>query len=472
MIVGKQVHIVNKVFVDVYTNSSKVAYQFKDNVGDFITEKVIPYLERYFESIESNIPSEIVQIPKLAFDINISGQNNKLELNEESQRYMVKEIQNIIATPENTNQKVIFLNKGESRLRWFLYFLEEGTTPWWQGLSNKFVVERNDIPEIVKSENFEKQFKQKINKPKIRERLINQFSDVDIQLILLRTFRENKVAVSILKDKGLEGIKQLNGANRKLIWQELMAYFLYADTSKLKREFNKIANGEHKNKNLDSVSQEKKAVKIILDILKKVDATEKKHYGNDKHVPKDYTNQIVVEEIMDEPIFLEDEGEDEYFVENAGLLLLHPYLKCFFENCGLLNREGKIINPELAIHLLHYVATKKESQYEDRMVFEKFLCGIPIKQSISRDIQIPKKVKTEVEELLKAVIENWKALKNSSPDLLRNEFLQRPGKLNLKGDNPKLVMERKVQDILLGKLPWNISIFKLPWMDKLIFADW
>ena len=138
----------------------------------------------------------------------------------------------------------------------------------------------------------------------------------------------------------------------------------------------------------------------------------------------------------------------------------------------MLNDAGKIVNLELAIHLLHYLATKKEQQYESNMVFEKFLCGIAIEQSIRREIIIPEALKLKAEKLLEAVITHWEALNNPSTDLLRNEFLQRAGKLSFKNENPKIIVERKVFDLLLDKLPWTLSLSKLPWIDKLIYTDW
>ncbi|WP_237276516.1 contractile injection system tape measure protein [Tenacibaculum ovolyticum] len=161
-----------------------------------------------------------------------------------------------------------------------------------------------------------------------------------------------------------------------------------------------------------------------------------------------------------------------YFVDNAGLILIHPFLKQFFNSCNFLNEENKIIKPIQAVHLLHYVATKREKQVESNLVFEKFLCNVPINHSIPRNISLSAELKEKAEELLKAVTQNWEVLKKSSPDLIRNEFIQRAGKLDLTKDNPSITIERKAQDILLDKLPWNYSMCKLPWMDILIFTNW
>jgi hypothetical protein len=169
---------------------------------------------------------------------------------------------------------------------------------------------------------------------------------------------------------------------------------------------------------------------------------------------------------------LKQDNSGEYQVNNAGLIILHPYLKDFFQYCDLLDEDQQLIDKEMAVHLLHYLATKQEQQYESNMLFEKVLCGVPIKEPVERTIRLSEKHKEMAEDLLEAVLTNWGVLKNASPDLLRNEFLQRLGKINFKENNPKLTVERKVHDILLDKLPWNIGICRLPWLDHLLFTDW
>ncbi len=161
-----------------------------------------------------------------------------------------------------------------------------------------------------------------------------------------------------------------------------------------------------------------------------------------------------------------------YLVKNVGLILLHPFLKQFFSVCGFLNDKNEIIKPTEAIHTLHYIATKKEKQLESSLVFEKFLCGIPVSKSIARDVEISSEIKENAEELITAVAQNWEVLKKSSNDLIRNEFLQRSGKLDLTKDNPYIIVEQKTQDILLEKLPWGIAMCKLPWIKSFIEVQW
>ncbi len=106
------------------------------------------------------------------------------------------------------------------------------------------------------------------------------------------------------------------------------------------------------------------------------------------------------------------------------------------------------------------------------MLFEKLLCNIPANQTINRNIKIPEEFKNHVNEMLESVLENWSVMKNSSVALLRNEYLQRPGKIIQTQDNPKILVERKTQDILLDKISWNLGVVKLAWKNKVIFVEW
>lgn len=60
----------------------------------------------------------------------------------------------------------------------------------------------------------------------------------------------------------------------------------------------------------------------------------------------------------------------------------------------------------------------------------------------------------DIHSLLQTVIDYWEVLKSTSPDGLREGFLQRQGKLTRSGDrNWKLQVEQQAIDILLGSLP-------------------
>ena len=165
--------------------------------------------------------------------------------------------------------------------------------------------------------------------------------------------------------------------------------------------------------------------------------------------------------------------KDGLLVANAGLILLYPFLKMFFEKLDLLSEKKiKIEKIDEAVHLLHYLATGKVKAYEHELLFEKFLCNVPLQQPINRHIELTKDQKMACEVLLQAVLGHWESLKSKSTELLQNEFLQRDGKLIISEEKQTLVVERKTQDILLERIPWNIHLIKIPWKEKILFVEW
>jgi len=145
----------------------------------------------------------------------------------------------------------------------------------------------------------------------------------------------------------------------------------------------------------------------------------------------------------------------------------------FFNNLGVLE-DNKIVSrqKDLAVHLLHFMACKKLQPYEHEVIFEKFLCGIPLGHPIRKDIVLSSEHIGACTELLQAVLGHWTSLKTKSVEVLRNEFLTREGRLEIKEERHKLFIERKTFDILLEKLPWNLGIVRLPWKKKLTIVDW
>ncbi|MDX2070793.1 MAG: contractile injection system tape measure protein [Haliscomenobacter sp.] len=163
-----------------------------------------------------------------------------------------------------------------------------------------------------------------------------------------------------------------------------------------------------------------------------------------------------------------------YFIQNAGIVLLHPFLAQFFKRLELC--EGLEFKDDWsrqkAICLLHYLGTGEIHTPEYHLVLPKFLCGLPLNIPLDHSIHISPAEQAEADNLLAAVIEHWGALGSASPDGLREGFLQREGKLEKRPSGWFLRVESKTLDILLDRLPWNLSLLKLPWMEEMLRVEW
>jgi len=175
--------------------------------------------------------------------------------------------------------------------------------------------------------------------------------------------------------------------------------------------------------------------------------------------------------------YLQERAEmdgEEIFIENAGLILLHPFLPALFRKLELV--EGKefkdMPHRHRAIHLLQYLAVGEPAAPEYSLSLPKLLCGLPLNLPIDHTLDVTEAEQEEGEALLKAVISHWGALKRTSPAGLREGFLQRNGKLRLDSNGWQLQVEQKTQDILLNQLPWGIGMIKLPWMLDMMRVEW
>lgn len=165
-----------------------------------------------------------------------------------------------------------------------------------------------------------------------------------------------------------------------------------------------------------------------------------------------------------------EEGTIRY-INNAGLILLHPYLGILFEALDLKGKEGfKDLNK--AIQLLGYLASGQEDIPEYDLVLPKLLCGILPSQPVKRFVPLTETEKKEADELLLSVIAHWNALGSTTPDGLRGNFLMREGKLEWKEEEWQLYVTQQPYDMLLNRLPWGFSVVGFSWMPWLIKTVW
>lgn len=162
-------------------------------------------------------------------------------------------------------------------------------------------------------------------------------------------------------------------------------------------------------------------------------------------------------------------------IQNAGLVLLHPFLPAFFSRLGLLTEKHHFTSTEAqkrAVHLLrHLTGIEVENPYLP-LTLEKVLCGLPLSFPIENDFNITPEEQREAEELLNTICEYWKPLNRSSYQSLQGTFLQRNGTLEYADETWIIRVEGNAFDILLEDLTWEISTIILPWLDPMIYVEW
>lgn len=527
-------HIINKVFIEVTTTSKERAYYFKDTIDMFIKEYVLPRLLISFDNLENKNPDHFIQLERLDVELEIKPKQNLKGLEEDIAHKITKQIHKLREEKSyktNEEDTIKLLKSEERRFEKFLYFLENGTYSWFN--TSEELQSFNKNLNLFNDEQLINKVLPILKKPLSRKRFISQFANKEIQEVFncfiamnpdkIKTSWNNIVIQDVIS-KGNANDKKYTEKARFLIWDIAFGALIEEiDPSVFSYKFTQLFF-ETTKQNLDAnvkyvktyflhllkelsvlaiiqnLSQEIKKVSNALDSYQN-GVNQPLSQQNDKEISKtkidkedEYRslvsnkmqeeksdklstngfNSIKEEKIysdVNQDLIIPEDVEDLY-VNQAGLILVHPFLSQLLKNCGVINDHNEFLDKEKAVHILHYIATGKEQQFENNMVLEKFLCNLPSKYPINRFIQLEDEVKNHADEMLTAVIGHWEVMKNSSNDLLRNEFLQRPGKLIHTEGRPRIILERKTQDILIDKIPWNISMVKLPWKDKIIFVDW
>jgi Contractile injection system tape measure protein len=176
---------------------------------------------------------------------------------------------------------------------------------------------------------------------------------------------------------------------------------------------------------------------------------------------------------------LDGEPETAYYAANAGLVLLHPFFPHLFDVLGVLKSDDGE-RPELAdpasahraVHLLQYLVDGRVDTPGPELALNKLLCGMPITDTLSSWVAPDQSELNLGEQLLRAAVNNWPAIKNTSTAGLRQTFLQREGRLVCADDHWHLTVQRKTLDILVDQIPWSFSVINHPWMEKPLHVTW
>lgn len=169
-----------------------------------------------------------------------------------------------------------------------------------------------------------------------------------------------------------------------------------------------------------------------------------------------------------------EQADDKLYISNAGIVLVWPFLPRFFNNLGYLEKgqfKGREFQ-ERAVHVLQYLADARENVPEYTLMLNKLMCGMEVKEAIKKEVVLTEQEKHECEVLLKTVIVQWDAVKNTPVDAFRQSFFQREGALFLKNGKWNLNVERKAYDVILKTLPWGLSLVRFSWSENVIYLEW
>lgn len=496
----EQNHIIHKVVIEVSVNNREKAYEIKNDISSFLTLDVFPKLEKHLNTVQAAIPAHTLRISRLAITLDESQSSLNSILKNSIMASFKEELaatlQPVVSGEYDSknDSEINLLGEEESLLRTFIHFLEKGYMPWWNSNEKAItILDPAAFEKISATTAFAAKVANSIRKAEVRERMINQLTDTQLKKICFTVLKTKDLTIA-LGSTALQQLLRQSSASRKVVWSLILNVLnasLGGSESILEdyivqeavRTVNLLKARDHKNTEeiwkeivaiFPFVQQKEDFATISSKIaMIKNELTEKtigKNSKGDKNeCQKTGAQPLKADSDTEDKITPEING---YHVQNAGLVLIHPFISNLFKHCNLIDpKTKKLIDPEIGIHLLHYIATGKTNQPESSMLFEKFLCNIPMHQSINRHVKLSRRHKSEAAKVIAAVQQNWSSMKAASVELLQNEFFQRSGKLVLH-NNQTLTIERKTQDILLEKISWGIGFIKLPWQNQFIYVNW
>jgi hypothetical protein len=443
-------HIIERVNIDVDVPDMDTAKHIRDNVSQFLYGTVFPRLETMLSGVSSNRIS--YRADQLSFDLHFDSKNSfedqfSARLLEEFNKAIAKGLSGQTHRSSKRNEKEKFETYPRKEKGWqvFIYFLRTGKLPWFVAAAENWLDEK-ELLAIVESGSVDwrSAFQSLLRShPGAGKRLMHQFSSKFVITIISR-FLE----IDLTKNEVLKRLFDENHGPYIQIHSRTGFFF--------SQVFAFIAG--------PAWTPQKFAAGFENDLVVMADKISLLEHRDIKKMQ---------EEKKEDALEKDEEDEEGHFVQHAGLILLHPFIQYFFKEFDLLNdkdfKDGS--SRKTAVHLLYFLTTGQQHPMEHELLMEKYLCGMYIHEPLERFVELTDSMKQEGDQMLKAVVGHWNALKNTSPDGLREGFLQRDGKLIMK-QREQLIIEKKSIDVLLDKLPWGYSIVKLPWMKKELYVDW
>ena len=479
-------HIIHKLNVDINVPDIATARRIYRDTGELLNDMVLPRLEEKLQGLMTG--EEYYRVDKITIDLQFDSETEfEKKLPVVAAAQLGKKLLDVkSATSEGgrgsllspgSKEALIKISETEKRWEIFLYFLETGRLPWYASSDIQWLDEGSltlaiadiqstdqELPGVTNTKGTRHFYKDSFDRV-IRKtadaatRLARQFTSSFILSLVKQFYNYHPVWV----DMHVAKVKKEFPDDQQLVQQLLVNVIVFFNGS-----------NDLKKSNTD----------LLQSLADKFISDKKKQEGQllDENNATIYPVPGAINDEQRKDLNDNKEGklkkliaddEEGIYVSHAGLVLLHSFLPGFFDELGLLdNKQFKNEQyRQKAIHLLYYLATGERNPYEYDLLMEKYLCGLPLDEPVERFVTLTKEEEEESEGLLKAIIEHWKVLKNTSPEGLREGFLYRNGKL-VTGHDHRLLVESNSIDVLLEQLPWGYSIIRLSWMEKILYVDW
>ena len=479
-------HVIGKYIVHLRTNGGD-GLSLQRELQESFEQKLIPKIERLFDQIA--IDDRPISIDRLELDINITPDEEWFEIMSDQ---ILQKLEDEIQLHKRFEESVVSNNQANSHhslkpgvlksrpmlaIEKFTFFLVHGYLPWWC-TNEELTVEEDELVKIFQSTQHSKnesdliaqQVKTALYDEKARERLLQQFTHVLFRHLIEFLFPNEHASMNTTID---DYTNFYAGEKRSDIYKkqpphefkkQVLTVALGRSTLRSWKDFQPGDN----NFSMDPNVKRSPVNKVDKDTIIRKEENEAALKNDQTKVLPDHSKKDLISDLFN---LHDKETVEEIFIDNAGLIIVAPFLLRLFQQLGWIV-EMKVHPAIRAVHLLHYLATGSHEGREYDFVLNKILCGLEVEEPLERIGELTKEEMEAADKVLIAVIEHWKIIKNTSMEGLRESFLMRNGKLSKKGDDWLLQVEQKSYDMLLDSLPWSISLIRLPFMQATLHVEW
>ncbi len=353
---------------------------------------------------------------------------------------------------------------GASVFDLLIHFLQTGLLPWWAGTTGNRTVQQAVETFVQTSEWPALLFQHIVMNSLMRQRLINHTNDA-----VLITFCQRLAGAHFAAglERFLAGISPFSGtgpALRRRFWEAVFVEIaapgsagMPADGANLRKEqayweglYRRIATPEGSGKETDT---------LLAPAMPRSAQGDKPVERRNEPTPN-------------APDF---DDSERLYIDNAGVVLIGPYLPKFWEQLGWV-ADNRFNDPEtawLAVQMIQFLCDgQSETPPEYLLALPKILCGFRPDALFEPPRPLNEEEMAAGETLLEAVLEHVPGLGLRTTGALRGSFLLRKGVLRSGDFQWLLHVEKETYDIVLQKVPWGFQVLKFSWMETAVFVEW
>ena len=494
-----QNHVLQRVIVELQLPTEDRAHDRQSAISRLFQDALPRAMDAVFSAL---VPSDkLLKIDSLVVDLGAIKESDFSERLFETRCLVALEQALKTAIREQlTAQSAenVFISRESTAFEAFVFFLKTGRLPW----SFKVQSEENWLFEVLTAVEKSPKSAVILRGPILQNstRLVQQFPLTFLWVLMDKLFPEwGKMGLKDIEKQAKDGTsppfwkdfllrilelaKHQDAATVGALLQKINAdlttlnitpflkqvlIIKHLNAEKLKTDMETEEKGplSIKPKKGEKGAEERENIEQSTDSLKETGAEQKINEA----LKKALLDAAVTDKATDDGV-----GVEPIYVNQAGLVLLFPFIDLLFTNVQLTDNRAFIDETARtkAVHLLHYLTTGKAAAGEYDLTLEKILCGVPLGMPMERDVILTENDRNAANNLLLSVIKHWTALGTCSVAGLRETFLQRSAKLTVSADeNWRLQVERRTVDVLMDRLPWGCSMIKTAGMSRFMVVEW